>query len=381
MNGIKTIGIDARAPSTGIRRYTLEVINGVLKLDSNNKYVIFLLKDDFKKLEFGNPNVKKVLADFRWYTLKEQIVMPYLIWKEKIDLMHFPHFNVPVFCTKKFVVTIHDLILTKFPSVRASTLSPLIYKIKNLAYNFIIKTALKRSKKIIAVSEFTKNDIIDQFGINKEKIIVTHESVSERLKQAENLDDKKVLSRYNIHRPARHGQSMAGGPFFFYAGNAYPHKNLDGLIRIYPKIKEKFKDLQLVLVGKEDYFYERLKKESPKDVIFTGFITDEELAVMYKNALFYIFPSMYEGFGLPPLEAMANGCPVLSSNRSSMPEILGSAALYFDPENDDEIVGQITKIVEDENLRKELIQKGKNQVKKYSWETCARKTLEIYNSI
>jgi len=376
MNNIKIIGIDARSPSTGIRRYTQEVINGILGMDASigsaqvlkNKYVIFLLPNDFEKLEFGNPNVKKVLADFKWYSLKEQIIMPRLIKKENVDLMHFPHFNVPFFYRKKFIVTIHDLILTKFPSVRATTLNPIIYKFKNLAYKFIIKSALRRSEKIIAVSEFTKKDIIEQFGVKNEKIVVTHEGVSEKLKQAEKEDDKEVLFRYNIHRP-----------FFFYAGNAYPHKNLEGLIKIYPKIKEKFRDLQLVFVGSEDYFYKRLKKDASEDIIFTDYISDKELAALYRNALFYIFPSLYEGFGLPPLEAMANGCPVVSSDRSSMPEILGDAALYFNSDKEEEIIEAIEKIVNSENLKKELIQKGYEQIKKYSWEECARKTLEIYN--
>jgi len=379
MNKVKVIGIDARSPSTGIRRYTQEVVNEILKLDSVYKYVIFLLPEDFEKLKFESSNVKKVLADFKWYSLKEQIGMPRLIRKEKIDLMHFPHFNVPVLYRKKFIVTIHDLILTKFPSVRATTLNPIIYKFKNLAYKFIVKSALKRAEKIIAVSEFTKNDIIEQFGIKKEKIEVTYEGVSKNLASPQpslsqgegekNQDDKEVLFRYNIHKP-----------FFFYTGNAYPHKNLEGLVKIYSKVKEKYKDLSLVFVGKEDYFYKRLKEQTNEEIIFTGFVTDEELTVLYKNALFYIFPSMYEGFGLPPLEAMANGCPVLSSNKSCMPEILGDAVLYFNPENEGEMIEQIKRMVENENLRKDLIQKGYKQVKKYSWEECARKTLEIYSN-
>ncbi len=377
-NNIKqgTIGIDARlyGPSAkGLGRYVEELVNGVVKKDDKNNYVIFLSAENFDLFTTSNSRVKKVLAKSRWYTLLEQITMPYLIWREGIDLMHIPHFNVPILCTAKFVVTIHDLILTKFPSQRASTLSPLIYKIKYYFYRIIIKNALKRSAKIIAVSKFTKEDIIDQFKIDKEKIIVTYEGVSDGLVSNENLNKAKVLEHYNIFEP-----------YILYVGNAYPHKNLECLINEFASIRDEHKDLSLVLVGGEDYFYKRLKNKVKErnlaGMIFTGFVPDSELSLVYKHAKAYVFPSKFEGFGLPPLEAMTQSCPVISSNKTCMPEILGEAAIYFDPGKTGWLKTSLVELGK-QGKRDQLVKKGLEQVKKYSWNDCVNKTVEIYNNL
>ena len=184
---IKTIGIDARfygPANKGLGRYTKEIVDGVVNSDKNNKFVIFLCKENYHKFKTNNIRVKKVLADVRWYSFAEQILMPYYVWREKVNLMHWTHFNVPFFCTfQKFIVTVHDLILIKFPTKRATTLSPLIYKIKNKCYKIIIKRAVKKSKKIITISKHAKEDIKQQFKIKEDKIIVIYEGVSNVLKQ------------------------------------------------------------------------------------------------------------------------------------------------------------------------------------------------------
>jgi len=375
---INRIGIDARMYGPigkGLGRYTKEAVDNILALDVNNYYVIFLRKENFHLLKTENPNVKKIIVDVKWYSLAEQIIMPYYIRREKIDLMHFPHFNVPILNTKKFVVTIHDLILTKFSTRRATTLNPIFYFFKNVFYKLIIYSAIKRAKKIIAVSNFTKSDIIKQFRAEEEKIKVIYEGVANDLKIYKLKDDKEVKLRYNITTP-----------YLLYVGNAYPHKNLEGLVEVFAKIRKKYLQLNLILVGKEDYFYSRLKKEirrkgQAENIKFTGYVPDRDLAAIYKGALFYVFPSFYEGFGLPPLEAMEHGCPVLSSKETCLKEILGRAALYFDPNNKEDMKNKIIRIIEDRNLRQELIEKGYKQVKKYSWKECARKTLAVYNTL
>lgn len=376
----KRIGIDARMYGPlgkGLGRYTQEIVDNIIKIDAENEYVVFLSKDNFDEFQADNKRVKKVETDIRWYTLAEQIRMPFYIWREKLDLIHFPHFNVPVLTPTKFVVTVHDLILTKFPTVRASTLSPWLYKIKNLAYRMVIKTAVKRAKKIIAVSEFTKQDIVKQFRVKPEKIEVTYEGVANLAKGRDSLfvsklDDNDTLLSYNIDKN-----------FLLYVGNAYPHKNLEGLVEAFADLHNQNNDISLVLVGKEDYFYKRLKdiiKEKYPDlpIVFPGYVPDEKLEIFYQKALAYVFPSFYEGFGLPPLEAMAKGCPVVSSNRSSMPEVLGDAAVYFDPDNKEQMAKRIKEVIRDSELRRKMVKKGKQQVKKYSWWECARETLEIY---
>ncbi|MFH1233869.1 MAG: glycosyltransferase family 1 protein [Patescibacteria group bacterium] len=395
------IGIDARfyGPiSKGLGRYTQEIVDNIIKIDKVNKYVIFLGPENYQTFNVidsdytnsAHPNrVKKVMVNIRWYGFKEQLLFPFYIWREHLDLMHFPHFNVPLACPVKFIVTIHDLILIKYPTLRATTLNWLFYKIKNLVYRLVILSAIKRAKKIIAVSEFTKKDIVHQFKISPEKIVVTYQGVAKSFFPLDKegrgdfslLDKKKFLLDYKITKP-----------YLFYVGNAYPHKNLEGLIKVFQRVILKYSNLRLVLVGKEDYFYNRLKNyakelnlwlenKTNSKIAFLGFIPDDKLNILYNQALFYIFPSFYEGFGLPPLEAMANGCPVISSNRTSMPEILGQSACYFNPGDQENMFQQIERLINDNNLRQQLVNRGYEQVQKYSWQNCVKKTLEVYKNV
>lgn len=368
---IKKIGIDARfyGPiGKGLGRYTQEIVDGIISLDQDNEYVIFLRKENFSDFQCGNARVKKISAGIKWYGLAEQFFFPFLIWRERPDLMHFPHFNVPILCPVKFVVTIHDLILIKFPTFRATTLGPVIYKIKNLAYKIVIYSALKRAKKILTVSEYTKQAVIKQFKINPDKIIAIYEGIAD-------LTHKDALGR---------AESIKKRQYLLYVGNAYPHKNLEGLIKIFSEINKNSPDLKLILVGKNDYFYGRLKryaKNFSKNIIFPGYVPDSDLDLLYKNALIYVFPSFYEGFGLPPLEAMARGLAVVSSNKTCLPEILGQAALYFNPEDETDMKNKIELAIADGELRENLRIKGYEQAKKYSWKNCAAKTLEVYKNI
>lgn len=375
----KTIGIDARfyGPARkGLGRYTQEIVDGMIAVDAENEFVIFLARDNFDEFQCNTPNVRKVLADVRWYTLAEQVKMPLLIKKERIDLMHFPHFNVPLFCPVAFVVTIHDLILTKFPTARASTLSPWLYWFKNLAYRFVIRNAVRKAKKVITVSQFTKDDLIKNFGVKENKIVVTYLGIKDVILSEKDNFEPGILNKYNIKEP-----------FLLYVGNAYPHKNLESLIKVFSKIRETKNDLQLVFVGKEDYFYDRLKifaqqyDVDGQNIIFAGFVPDNDLAYLYHRALLYVFPSKYEGFGLPPLEAMAQGCPVISSNKSCLPEILGAAAAYFSPDDEREMLKKILALVDNESVKEDLIAKGKEQIKKYNWDKCVGQTLAAYRDV
>jgi glycosyltransferase involved in cell wall biosynthesis len=372
---IKRIGVDARfyGPlGKGLGRYTQEIVDNIIKLDRENKYVIFLRKENFNSFECDGLRIKKVLADIKWYGLAEQLIMPYYIRREHLDLMHFPHFNVPIFCPVKYIVTIHDLILIKFPTLRATTLGPVIYKIKNLAYRFVISSAIARAKKVLAVSEYTKKAIIEQFKISPEKVVVTYEGVTELSGANEPSDVNAVLNKYKISQP-----------YLLYVGNAYPHKNLEGLIKVFSEINKNFSSLKLILVGKEDYFYGRLKqyaKNFSDNIIFPGYVPDGELKALYAAAVLYVFPSFYEGFGLPPLEAMAHGLTVVSSDKTCLPEILGDAALYFDPDDEADIKNKIEKALADEKLCENLRNRGYEQAKKYSWNRCASQTLAVYKN-
>lgn len=376
------IGIDARfyGPlGKGLGRYTQEVVDRVINLNksSNNdlSFVIFLSKENFADFNIIDNNIKKVELSFRWYSLAEQIKFPFYIKKYKIDLMHFPHFNIPIFCPSKFIVTIHDLILTHFPTLRATTKHSLVYYFKNLAYRLVLFLAVKLSSKILTVSQFTKKDILSLFKIKADKIIVSYEGVA-------NLTDKKSFS-LDRKQPSFITKIDLTKKFLLYVGSAYPHKNLEKLVAAFKILEKENSDLNLLLVGKEDFFYNRLKQEVgvSRNIIFSGYVSDADLDILYTKALAFIFPSLYEGFGLPPLEAMSKACPVLSSNYSCLPEILGNNVLYFNPTDVNDIITKTKMIVEDENLRKKLISLGSKLINKYSWNDCAKITLETYFNV
>lgn len=375
------IGIDARfyGPiGKGLGRYTEKLIHYLEKIDKQNQYIIFLRSEAWDLYQPQNPNFEKVLADYHWYGFAEQIMMPKKIKKLQIDLMHFPHFNIPLLYRKKFIVTIHDLILFHFPTQRATTLSPVLYHIKYFIYKKVIKSAVKRAQKIITVSKCTKKDLMNLLSLPEEKIVVTYEACEGVERGQLKIPEKSILTKNNISKP-----------YLIYVGNTYPHKNIEGLIKAFKKmVVEKELDYQLVLVGKEDYFYKRTKdefakfnyphKSNTKPIIFFGFASEEELADLYRNASLYVFPSFLEGFGLPPLEAMSYGLPVAAANSSCLPEILEDAAIYFDPYNQRDMTQAILRGLQDEGLRKSLIEKGLRQVKKYNWEDCAKQTLQVY---
>lgn len=373
------IGIDARffGPfGKGLGRYTQKLIEYLEKIDLKNQYIIYLRRENFDDYQPQAPNFQKKLADVPWYTLKEQIEMPKILKKEKFDLVHFPHFNVPYFYKQPYIVTIHDVIITNHPTTKATTLGPVLYKIKQFAYRRVITRAVTRAKKVITVSGYSKSEIVRHFKIPAEKIVVTYEA-SDFNKDVCSLEDPKyLLDKFKIQPH-----------YWLYVGNAYPHKNLELLVKTWKKLiqVDNFQNA-LVLVGKPDYFYNRVqelvnKYGLQKQIIFPGFVDDAELCLLYQQAVGYIFPSLCEGFGLPPLEAASQGLPVLSSSASCLPEVLGQAALYFDPYSVDDIAKMVKKVTADPELQKEMREHGLLQVKKYSWQKMAEETKVVYQTL
>jgi glycosyltransferase involved in cell wall biosynthesis len=366
------IGIDGRLwLQSGIGRYIRNLVGELQKLDKENEYFIFLLPEDLTKLKFSK-NFQKVNADFRWYSFSEQIKFPNLLKKHNLDLIHFPHFNVPIFYSEKYVVTIHDLIHQKFAMKRATTLNPLTYKIKQLGYNKAFSTAIKKSKKIITVSNYVKDELRKYWSVKEEKIVVTKEAVDERfLDIAKRLNEnaiKKTLEKFNI-KP----------PFIFYVGNAHPHKNVEGLIMAFLELRKKYQYLQLVLSGNDHYFWERIKEEfSHKDIIYTGYVNDLELIALYKSTQAFVMPSFEEGFGIPLLEAMACNTPVVSSNAGSLKEVGEDACIYFDPKNLEDMKEKIGEVLNNQKLRGQLKGNGQKRYKEFDWKYLAENTLKIY---
>ncbi len=380
------IGIDARfygSLGKGLGRYTQKLIEHLERIDDRNEYVVFLRRENFEEYRPSKPNFRKVLADYRWYSFSEQLLFPRLLWKERCDLMHFPHFNIPMLYSGKFIVTIHDLILVHFPTQRATTLHPLWYRIKFFAYKLAIRWAIRKSRHIMTVSEYTRQDILNRYVVDSGKVTVSYEAADDFCRHLSLEASFGVLKKYGLtHDDAVSGNRGIILPYLLYVGNAYPHKNLEALIDALDR--EDLKEIRLVLVGKEDYFYARLKESvrsrGMKNVFFAGFVPDDELDVLYRFGRAYVFPSLYEGFGLPPLEAMSKGLPVLAARATSLPEVLADAAAYFDPDQETALSDALVRIWNDEALRKDLRMKGYDRAGKFRWESMARETLDKYES-
>lgn len=356
----------------GLGRYVEQLVAELQKQDRENRYVLFLKPENFETCKVVAPNFEKRVADAHWYTAKEQLVMPRTVDRERLDLIHFPHWNVPLLLRTPFVVTIHDLILLEQPlSSKTTTRSPLVHAVKRLGYRASLANAIGRSRHIVAVSEYTKSSIQRFFpNVPDEKISVVYEGVTAL------SSDSTTQRPYDLTTP-----------YFLYVGNAYPHKNLESLLHAFSFFVREHPDVRLVLAGRDDIFYKRLRRELeeievPADnVQFVMSPTDAELAELYRGATLYLFPSRSEGFGLPPLEAMSAGVPVAAARATSLPEVLGDAALYFSPDDIEEMVAVMEKALSDEPLRRVLAEKGRERVTHYSWSAMAAATKGIYERI
>lgn len=363
------IGIDARA-KTGIGRYAKELISRLMAIDHENEYVLFLNELLFNEIQVTNPRIKKILVRATYYSFAEQLILPLQILRERIDLMHFLHFSVPILYRKPFIVTIHDLTLSFFPG-KSGAKGWISQKI----YNIVIKNAARKAAHVIAVSHNTKKDLVQITHIPAEKISVIYEGCDTN--RFFKITDKKQISDY---------RALKGYPehMLFYVGVWRNHKNVMGLVRAFNKLKtEHHIPHKLLIGGEEDPRYPEIKQEVArlgldKQIIMPGFIPDDELCITYNASDLFVFPSFYEGFGLPPLEALQCGTPVASSNTSSMPEILGNMATYFNPSDVDDMAKQIFRALTDDELRNSQFEHAQEFLKRYNWNHMAQETLACY---
>lgn len=382
------IVIDARfygRLGKGLGRYTEKLIAYLERIDRHNRYTVLLRRENFDDYVPGSERFTKALADYQWYSWEEQWRLPRHLASLRPDLVHFPHFNVPVLYRGRFVVTIHDLILLHYPTRRGSTLGPLRYAFKYAAYRQVIRSAVRRAARILTVSRFTENDIRRHYRVSPPgKIAVTYEAAEAFC--GWNHPDEEAAFFARVGLAAASGEAGPRGilePYLLYVGNAYPHKNLDRLVRA--AAREAARGLRLVLVGKPDHFYRALRRiadaHQAANVLFVGEVSDQELAMLYRYARGYVFPSLYEGFGLPPLEASLYGVPVAAARTPALTEILGGAALYFDPADEDSLQGALATIWEEAPLRERLGALGREHAARYSWERMARETLQVYEAV
>ncbi len=369
------IGIDARLwNETGVGRYIRNLVENLLAIDSKNEYILFLTAKACQELKTQNAkrkntpqNVTLIETNITWHSIEEQLGFSKILEKENLDLVHFPYFSIPIFYNKPFVMTIHDLIIHHFPTGKASTLPYPIYFLKRLGYKYVIKKAAQKAVKVIAVSQATKDEIVKHLHVSSDKIAVTYEGVEQRAKSKEQRAKSKDKE------------------YILYVGNAYPHKNLERLIEAFALVVREFPEAKLVLVGKKNYFYDRLEEKVgkmglKKSILFSGNVSDQELQSLYQDTQALIVPSLMEGFGLPGLEAMQSDCLVLASDIPSLREIYKDAAVYFDPLAVDSLHATIREVLENKKKFANYIEKGKKRALFFSWEKMAKETLKIYES-
>ena len=370
------IAIDIRKINEfGVGTYIWNLIRNLGAIDVDNEYLLIGSHRNFHELGPLPPNFKQLYQPEEETLWRHRITVPFSIHRENIDVLHVPHHEVPFFTRSKTVVTIHDCVHLLFPQEDSS-------KFQNYRIYLKTKRVVESAKHVLAVSKSTKEDLTNIFGLPKSKISVIYNALDERFAFTHTPEERRhVLERYQLK-----------DPFVLYAGKIRPHKNLHRLIEAFAVLKselvddERYKNLKLIIIGDElsKHQYLRLtviRSGAQQDVRFFGFVPYPILRVFYQSAVLFAFPSLYEGFGLPPLEAMANRTPVIASNTSSLPEVLEDAALLVNPENVFDIARGMKLILSDDVLRYKLIQKGIEQVAKFSWKTAAQKVVQTYELV
>jgi len=372
------VAIDIRRMTDfGVGTYTRNVVRALARLDHSNHY--FLIGSPQKVSEIGSlpPSFKTIPLLDDGTTAKGYIEFRTILKRLDCDLVHIPHlFWMPRSLPCPYVVTVHDVLDHMYRARDRSSLR------RSLHFH-LTRRVLKGAGRILAVSKFTKSEIEKLFGIRGSCIEVVYNAIDERFLHGHaSENDRQILAeRY-----------LVTYPFLLYAGRISPHKNLVRIIEAFSALKGelekegKFPDLKLIIIGDELSKHPDLRRTVIRsgvnnDVRFMGFVPIEMLRVFYDAAKVFVFPSLYEGFGLPPLEAMAHGTPVVTSNTSSLPEVVGNAAVLVNPENVFEIMRAVQRVLLDQSLRDRIKQRSYEQTKKFSWDKSAQRILEVYQEV
>jgi glycosyltransferase involved in cell wall biosynthesis len=356
------IVIDARSSGTSTGRYVDKLVEYLHKQKPAQDILILTKTPRLKFMREIAPGFKIVPSNFREFGFNEQLGLLRQINSLKPDLVHFTMTQQPVLYKGESVTTIHDLTAVRFDNPARNTA---VFKTKQAVYSRVIKKVAQKSRYIITPSRYVKQDVAQFANINPDKILVTYEAAD------------------RIEAAAQAVPRLEGKQFLMYVGRATPHKNLRRLVETFVVLKKDHPSLMLALAGKLDANYRRLEayvtsKRMADSIVFTDRVSEGELKWMYMNTAAYVFPSLSEGFGLPGLEAMTHGAPVISSNATCLPEIYDNAAHYFDPKSTFDMATKISEVLNSAGLRARLIQKGHSQAAKFSWKRMAQQTLKIY---
>lgn len=364
------IGIDfhsAEREGTGNCTYIRNLIEHLLELDIENEYFLYVSDLGFNYYKrFKNINNIHLRAIPIRNPLFRISLMGLLTYKDKVDVLHV-QYNAPFIFRGKLIVSIHDITYVHYPQY--------FRKYEVIRQNILIPINIKKADKILTLSNFSKDDIVKNYHADEKKIEVIYLAANP-IFSINKTNNQSVLAKYGIL-----------GNFILSVGRIDARKNIESLIRAFVELKREMGIKQkLVLIGREDYLTEHIRNElfnelKNRDIVFAGYVQEEDLPVFYNFADVFVYPSRYEGFGLPCLEAMACGCPVIASNVSSLSEIIGDAGVLVNPLNIKEIASSIYNVISDNKLRGEMITKGLKQVNLFSWRKTAEKTLDIYKSL
>lgn len=350
----------------GIGYYTQNLVEHLLKLDGENEYVLFYFNLSMKQAR--NLPAFEGRSNYSNFLFPKQALRFGLQTLKKPDVVHGTSYRLFAEGRKGSVVTVHDLGFMKYPHF--------VRKFGSEKMARRVKSALDEAATIITVSENSKKDILEYFPVPESRIAVTYEGINEKF--FHKPDDAFIERSKQKHRIAKN--------YILFVGTLEPRKNIPALIRAYDAAKTLHADFQLVLAGGLGWVYDEIfdaidKSSVKENILLTYYLEWEELHALYHGASLFVFPSFYEGFGLPPLEAMACGVPVITSNASSLPEVVGDAAFLVSPEKEDDIAGAMEKVLGDRQLAAQMAQKGLERAKMFSWEKTAGQTLKIYEKV
>jgi glycosyltransferase involved in cell wall biosynthesis len=362
---------------SGIYRYSYQLVEHLQAVDTENEYVVLLGRRALEKWQPGAPNFRAHPADHAIYSLGEQTGLLRTLIALEPDLVHFTSFNAPLLYRGRRVTTVHDLTYLEFPSVRdASPLGRARYRARDLAMRAVLRTSLRRSSATITDTRYVRQQLLARYGgdgrtLSADSTIAIHCGAAQ-LRAAE--------------AAASGAESLPAGveePYVLHVGHAYPHKNLRRLIDGLELVRREVPDLRLVLVGPSDSFYEALREYAGgrPEVVFPGFVSEAQLAALYRRAHLFVLPSQSEGFGLPALEAMAHGTPVLCSDATCLPEVCGDGAEYFSPTDVEGMAEKVVALLASPAARDRLRSAGSRRAAEFSWRRMAERTLEVYRAV
>ncbi len=365
------IAIDVRKlHDFGIGTYVRNLLRQLSRIDHDTDYVLLCQQGDQPIAGQLGENFRTMTERAGQYSFAEQLSVPFHLSRASPHLFHTPHYILPVLTPCRSIVTIHDCIHLIFPQY-------LPHRAAHAYARTMFWTAVHRASRILTVSEASKKDILRFFGVPSERVTVIYNAIDDRFfEQPSEEQIVRVRERYQLH-----------DRFLMYAGNVKPHKNIERLIDAFVLLRKKgLDDLKLLITGSEISRYSTLRRavhrhNLHRHVRFLGYQSEETLAALYRLADVFVFPSLYEGFGLPPLEAMASGTPVVASNVSSLPEVVGDAGVLVNPYDPQAIADGVVNVLEDDALRHDLTARGLKRARTFSWAESVRQIRQIYQDV